>query len=294
MLLAIFWHQMKTILSLILFMNTLTSCKQTEKPFAQEKDHLQQNFPNVHYGKDSLQVMDIYLPKGRSVNNTKSLVLIHGGGWTSGSKAEFTTYIDSFKTRLPDYAIFTINYRLVNGGNLFPTQENDVKAAIDFIVDNAEKYSISKDKLVLLGVSAGAHLSLLQAYKHASPKIKAVIDYFGPTDLVTMYNNPWHPLVPLALQMITGTTPQLDKEVFTSASPVEFVTPQSPPTLILHGGKDEIVDVSQSKALANKLKAAGVKHHLEIYPSERHGRWYGKAPTSSFDHIENFLREHVL
>ncbi|HYO21559.1 MAG TPA: alpha/beta hydrolase [Flavisolibacter sp.] len=275
-------------------MNTLTSCKQNEKPLPQEKDLSQQNFLNVHYGKDSLQVMDIYLPKDRSVSHTKSLVLIHGGGWTSGSKAEFSSYIDSFKTRLPSYAIFNINYRLVNGGNLFPTQENDVKSAVDFIADNAEKYGINKNKIVLLGVSAGAHLSLLQAYKHSSPKIQAVIDYFGPTDLVTMYNKPWHPLVPLALQMITGSTPQQNEDLFTSSSPVEFITPQSPPTLILHGGKDEIVDVSQSRALAAKLKAAGVKHQLEIYPSERHGRWYGKALTSSFDHIEKFLKAHVL
>ncbi len=274
-------------------MNIFTSCKPNEKPLAVEKDLPQQTIPNVYYGKDSFQVMDIYLPKDRSVNHTKSLILIHGGGWNSGSKAEFSTYIDSFKTRLPDYAIFNINYRLVNGGHIFPTQEADVKAAVDFIAANAEKYHINKDKLVLLGVSAGGHLSLLQAYKYASPKIQAVVDYFGPTDLISMYNNPWHPLVPLALQMVTGTTPQQDKKLFESSSPIEFVTPQSPPTLILHGGKDEIVDVSQSKALANKLKAAGVKHQLEIYPSERHGRWYGKALTSSFDHIENFLKQNV-
>jgi acetyl esterase/lipase len=284
---------MKTILSLLIFMNLAASCKPNERPLAQEKDLPAQSLPNVYYGKDSLQVMDIYLPKDRSVNNTKSLILIHGGGWNSGSKAEFTTYIDSFKTRLPDYAIFNINYRLVNGGNLFPTQEQDVKAAVDFIIQNAEKYHISKDKLVLLGVSAGGHLALLQAYKYATPKIQAVVDYFGPTDLVTMYNNPWHPLVPLALQMITGTSPQQNKELFKSSSPIEFVSKQSPPTLILHGGKDEIVDVSQSKLLADQLKKAGVKYQLEIYPSERHGRWYGRTLTSSFDQIENFLKQHV-
>ena len=274
-------------------MNILTSCKADEKPFSQEKDLPQQAFTNVPYGNDSLQVMDIYLPKDRSVKSTKSLILVHGGGWNSGSKAEFSTYIDSFKIRLPDYAIFNINYRLVNGGHIFPTQENDVKSAVDFIVANAEKYHINKEKLVMLGVSAGAHLSLLQAYKYDSPKIQAVVDYFGPADLISMYQKPWHPLVPLALQMVTGTTPQQNKSLFESSSPIEFITPQSPPTLILHGGKDEIVNVSQSKTLAEKLKAAGVKHQLKVYPSERHGRWYGKSLTSSFDHIEKFLKEVV-
>jgi len=286
-------QQMKTLFSILLFMNILTSCKPGEQPLAIENNLSEQNFTNVHYGNDSLQVMDIYLPKDRSVNHTKSLILIHGGGWNSGSKAEFSTYIDSFKTRLPDYATFNINYRLVNGGHTFPAQENDVKAAVDFVADNAEKYHINKDKFVLLGISAGAHLSLLQAYKYSSPKIQAVVDYFGPADLVSMYNKPWHPLVPLALQIVTGTTPQQDKKLFESSSPVEFITPQSPPTLILHGGKDEIVDVSQSKTLAQKLTAAGVKNQLEIYPSERHGRWYGKSLISSFDHIGNFLKQNV-
>ena len=274
-------------------MNLFNSWEQLQKPFAQEKDLAEKTYFNVAYGNDSLQVMDIYLPTGRSVSSTKSLVLIHGGGWNSGSKAEFSGYIESFKTRMPDYAIFNINYRLVNGGNFFPTQEEDVKEAIDFIVRHAESYHISSKKLVLLGVSAGAHLALLQAYKYKSPAIKAVVDYFGPADLIAMYQKPWHPLVPLALQMITGTTHDKAPQLFHSSSPVEFITPQSPPTLILHGGKDQVVDVSQSKILAEKLRAAGVEYRLEIYPAERHGRWYGQALTSSFDKIESFLKQNV-
>lgn len=274
-------------------MTTLPFCQPSAIPFAAEKNLPQQPFLNVAYGNDARQVMDIYLPANRSHHSTKSLILIHGGGWNSGSKEEFSTYIDSFTQRMPDFAIFNLNYRLVSSGYLFPAQEEDVKTAVDFIVSKAETYHISKDGLVLLGVSAGAHLALLQAYKYPSPKIQAVIDYFGPTDLIAMYEKPWHPLVPLALQMITGTAPDAAKELFRTSSPVNFVTPGSPPTLMLHGGKDQVVDVSQSKALAQKLEAAGVKHQLEIYPHERHGRWYGNTLTSSFNCIENFLKMHV-
>jgi acetyl esterase/lipase len=274
-------------------MNIFNACQQTEKPFVKEKDLPQQTFHNLPYGKDALQVMDVYLPKIRSAQATKSLILIHGGGWMHGSKEEFTTYIDSFKTRLPDYAIFNINYRLVNGGNLFPTQEEDIKTAVDFIAANAANYGVCNGGFVLLGVSAGAHLALLQAYKYPSPKIGAVVDYFGPTDLMSMYQKPWSPLVPLALQMITGATPDTNRQLFESASPVNFISPASPPTLILHGGKDQVVDVSQSQALSKKLEAAGVKHQMKIFPAERHGRWYGNALSSSFDLIENFLRQNL-
>src|SRR3954466_5361914 len=81
---------------------------------------------DVAYGKDSLQRMDIYLPAGRTRDVTKSLILIHGGGWNSGDKSNFAVYIDSFKHRLPGYAIFNINYRLVSHKHLFPAQEEDV------------------------------------------------------------------------------------------------------------------------------------------------------------------------
>jgi acetyl esterase/lipase len=178
----------------------------------------------------------------------------------------------------------------VNGGNLFPTQEQDVKAAIDFISDGAGKYTISKDQFALLGISAGAHLALLQAYKYNTPKIKAVVDYFGPTDLVAMYDKPWHPLVPLALQMITGKLPAQDKTIFKESSPAYFISNDSPPTLIFHGGKDVVVDVSQSKLLAKRLQEAGVKNELHVYPNAAHGRWYGQLLVSSFDKIENFLK----
>ena len=98
---------------------------------------------NISYGTDPLQNMDAYLPANRSTASTKVLIAIHGGAWESGDKTDFSDYIDTFKNRLPDYAIFNINYRLsVNGTNVFPTQENDVKAAFDYIVNNSAGYNI--------------------------------------------------------------------------------------------------------------------------------------------------------
>lgn len=273
-------------------MSIFTSCQRNDSVVAEEKNLPAKALQNVSYGKDTAQRMDIYLPANRSFNSTKSVVLIHGGGWNSGSKNDFVTYIDSFKKRMPDYAIFNINYRLVNGSNLFPAQEQDVKAAIDFIVTHSKEYHISDTKLVLLGVSAGGHLALLQAYKYNNPKIAAVIDFFGPTDLVAMYQNPWHPLVPYALQMITGTTPSQNAAIYKQSSPINYAGSSSAPTLILHGEKDNIVNVSQSRSLKNKLDKAGVRNELVIYPGKAHG-WYGETLSNSFDRIEAFLEDNV-
>jgi acetyl esterase/lipase len=189
---------MKMLLAALFSMSLFISC--TETTGTGVSLHASPlNLRNVAYGKDSAQRIDIYLPADRSISHTKSILLVHGGGWNAGDKSDLNGYIDSFKKRMPGYAIFNINYRLVAPGKLFPTQEIDLKSAIEFISKRSEEYGINKNKLVLLGVSAGAHLALLQAYKNHSPKIAAVIDLFGPTDLETMYNHPWHPLVPVAL-----------------------------------------------------------------------------------------------
>lgn len=277
-------------------MSLIISCQRNEQiqhvSVVEQKNLPAKTIHNVAYGKDTAQRMDVYLPANRSFHSTKSIILIHGGGWNSGSKTDFAAYIDSFQRRMPDYAIFNINYRLVNGSNLFPTQEQDVKTAIDFIVDNSTAYHVNKSKLVLLGASAGGHLALLQGYKYTSPKIAAIIDFFGPTDLLSMFKKPWHPYVPFVLQMITGTTPSQTLTLYKESSPINYVSTHSAPTLILHGSSDQIVNISQSKVLKSKLDDSGVKNELIVYQGKAHG-WHGTALSNSFDRIESFLKLNV-
>lgn len=274
-------------------MSVFTSCQRAGANVpVDEKNLPAENFLNLSYGKDTAQQMDVFLPANRTSDSTKSLILIHGGGWTSGSKADFASYIDSFRKRLPDYAFFNLNYRLYNGENRFPAQEEDVRQALQFIAGHASEYHINPGKLVLLGASAGGHLALLQAYKYQEPAIVAVIDFFGPADLLSMYRKPWHPYVPLALQMVTGTTPSANEELYRQSSPVQFISSRSAPTLIFHGGNDQMVNISQSRELKSRLDAAGVKNELVVYPSQRHG-WQGATLTNSFDRVEAFLKKNV-
>ena len=248
---------------------------------------------NVSYGTDPMQKMDIYLPADRSNSSTKVLVLIHGGEWESGNKTDLNDYVDTMKKRFPDYAVFNINYRLsINGNNVFPTQENDTKAALQFIIDNATNYIISK-KIVLLGVSAGGHLALLQAYKYNSPIIpKAVISFYAPTDLTELYNDPTSPLIPPALAVIVGKTPAQDASLYSNSSPINFVSSASPPTLLFHGGIDSLVKPSQSVSLQMKLQANGVINQYVFYASKNHG-WTGATLSDSFNKIQSFLASNV-
>jgi len=254
------------IVSLLLFF--LASCNsETLTPNSNESAA----YPNVEFGSDALQKMDVFLPAGRTVNTTKTIVIIHGGSWTSGDKSEMTAVVDSLKKRLPNYAFINLNYRLAvnNAINVFPAQENDVKAAIEFYLGKSSTYEISKD-IIVLGASAGAHLAMLHSYKNDPDKhVKAVVDLFGPTDLVEEWNEGFLPQ--LALMAATGKTYDQDPAIYTQSSPVNFITAQSPPTIAFQGGMDYIVIPAQTNILIAKLNSMGVSNQLVMYPNEGHG-----------------------
>ena len=247
---------------------------------------------NVSYGTDPAQKMDVYLPAARTATTTKTIIMIHGGAWTSGDKTDFAAYIDTLQRRLPSYAIININYRLatIAGANLFPTEETDVKAAVDYIAGKKAEYVIA-DKFVLMGASAGSHLALLQAYKYASPSVKAVVDFFGPTDMADMYNNPASASAPPAgIAILLGGAPP--SALYTSSSPINFVSTVSPPTIILQGGADPLVRVQQSTTLRDKLILNSRTQQYVYYPTEGHG-WVGTDLSDSFDKIQAFLTLYV-
>jgi len=249
------------------------------------------SYNNVAYGADALQKMDVYLPAGRSKDSTKVMVLIHGGAWASGDKADFAPFIDSLKRRLPDYAIFNINYRLSGlGANVFPTQETDTRAAVEFIFSKRAEYLIS-DNFSMLGASAGAHLALLQAYKYSVPvKAKVVVDFFGPTNLNDLYNNPG--VVPQStIEAIVGATPVSNPALYFQSSPINYATGSAAcPTIILQGSADLLVNAtSQSFALKNKLELEGVPVQYVEYAGAGHGDWNTATFSDAFNKIQAFV-----
>ncbi len=272
----------------------LVSCKK-EGPAGNNNNIIAAaSYPDVAYGADALQKMDVYLPAGRSRDSTKVMVLIHGGAWASGDKADFAPFIDSIKRRLPDYAIFNINYRLSTlGTNVFPTQELDTKAAVEFIFSKRSEYLIS-DNFSLLGASAGGHLALLQAYKYSVPvRTRVVVDFFGPTNLNDLYNNPG--VIPQAtIEAIVGATPASNPALYFQSSPINYATGSAAcPTIILQGSEDLLVDAtSQSFALKNKLQLEGVPVQYVEYTGAGHGDWSTSIYSDAFNKIQAFVALH--
>lgn len=284
---------MKLVFLLFSSFFIIVSCTKDQNVSTGPETTQEQTYRDVSYGTDGKQKIDIYLPDGRSASKTKTLVVIHGGGWTEGDKADMNFGVDSMKAKLPDYAFININYRLAynNTSNLFPTQENDIKAAIDFYLSKSTEYKVSKD-LIMLGASAGGHLAMLYSYKDDVDKhVKAVIDFFGPTDLVALWNAGL--TQQLILISVTGKLYEQDPNLFTQSSPVNFISAQSPPTIAIQGGADPLVPASQTSLLISKLQEKSVANQLVYYESGGHGNWPLSTYSDAFNKIYTFVTSNV-
>ena len=285
---------------LLVFLTTLifVSCKKTDDSLINDvlNPNAEVTLTDVAYASTNTQQnMDVYLPAGRSMLTTYTVIMIHGGSWSGGDKSDFNTDIPNLKPLLGNYAIFNLNYRLANGTTVLLQQQlNDIDAAINFIYSNATKYSINTNKIAIMGASAGAHLTLLKCYKaNTDGKIKAVVDLFGPTDMAWMYNS--HPVASLTQPIIVnvmGGTPASSATAYTNGSPINFVTATVPPTIIFHGTADPVVPISESIKLQAKLQLAGVTNQYVTYTGESHG-WTGANLTDTYTKAFAFIKNYV-
>ena len=280
------------ILAMALFVLASSCSKKDINPGSggSSKDSLPAiSFLDVSYGTSGQQKADIYLPAGRN-EQTKTIVVIHGGGWTSGDKSDLTSYVSEFQKRLPGYAIANLDYRLITAdSSLLSLQEKDILSAVQFLKSKSKDYSVSND-FILLGVSAGAHLAMLQGYKHSDVvQPKGIISFFGPTDLSKLYNHYLDNSIPWVLKKILGATFEENPEIFQQASPINYVSSSSAPTLMLHGAADPLVPVEQAFLLHNKLDSLGVTNQLVVYPGEGHG-WRGNDLVDSYNKVEAFIK----
>ena len=248
---------------------------------------------NLSYGNDPKMNMDIYLPANRSEQATPLLILVHGGGWYSGDKTDMAPSMDVIKMLMPDWAIANINYRLANFGvNLFPTQEMDVKNAVEYLNNNRGNFKISGN-FSMLGVSAGGHLSLLQSYKYAAPvKMKSVVNFFGPSDMEDLYYNPASSMGDTTLlNLLMSGTPMQNPQNYFQSSAVSFINAQTPPTITFQGTEDPLVRLAQQNNLHNKLNQFGVVNQLVIYEGEGHG-WGSPNIEDSYAKAVAFLKQY--
>lgn len=201
-----------------------------------------------------------------------AVLVVHGGSWADGNRRELATFNAWLASR--DYVVAALDYRLAPAWP-FPAARDDVLSALAFLKVYAGELRIDGSRIALLGRSGGAQLALLAAYTVPDPSIRGVISLHGASDLRFAHAHPSAPKVKdtrAAIEAYLGGAPGSAKDaLYDVASPVNFVGPASPPTLLVHGDRDPIVSARQTANLESRLRQAGVKHHFVRLPWATHG-----------------------
>lgn len=237
--------------------------------------------PDVVYGhKDGLAMtFDVIKPKANA--NGAAVIFMVSGGWVSNYNPPQQT-----ATRFKDLLDKGFTLITVRHGSspkyLIPEIVSDVRRAVRFIRHNAKQWGVDPNRLGVFGGSAGGHLALVlgtasdngdpnakEDFMKESDRVASVVAYFPPVDL--------RPLARGLNPQPTGGTldrfPALnfEKEKAPDYSPIVHVSPDDPPTLLIHGDKDKLVPVNNSKVIHEAFQKNNVKTQLIIIEGAEHG-----------------------
>ncbi|MEP6821568.1 MAG: alpha/beta hydrolase [Chthoniobacterales bacterium] len=199
------------------------------------------------------------------------VIMIHGGAWRTGSKAELPA-LNRYLAQ-QHYAVASIDYRLAPESRS-PAAVDDAFQAIDYLKTNAAALRLDPTRMVLIGRSAGGQIALAVAYAGREPAIRGVVGFYSPSDLVLGYEKPsrrWVIDSCKVLRDYLGGTPIEKPDAYAVASPINFVNANTPPTLLIHGQLDPLVWPEQSERLAARLKENGRPYFHLYIPWGTHG-----------------------
>ncbi|MFN5329690.1 MAG: alpha/beta fold hydrolase [Planctomycetota bacterium] len=230
-----------------------------------------------YLGTDRAEKGDLYLPPVDSTKPRPAVVIIHGGGWTSGDKGAKREINIGTTLANAGYVCLSINYRLQtkDGPPAWPGNLHDCKVAVRYLRVHANDLNIDIKNIGVIGGSAGGHLAAMVGltgdnktldpvgpYSGVSTRVQAVVDMYGP---MADDSKRLERLVP-----IVGATFSNKPDAFRAFSPLNHIDASDPPVLILHGTADTTVDVADSERFAAALKKAGTRHELVIIPGAPH------------------------
>ena len=242
--------------------------------------------------------VDLYLPRN-AVGPTPTLMYFHGGGWVRGNK-------DANVLRLLPYlemgwSVVNVSYRL-GPVSLAPAAVEDCLCALRWVIRNAEQYNFDPARIVVMGSSAGGHLSLTTGMVPASAglarqcpgdeplEVAAVINWYGITDVGELLEGP--NMRSYAVEWM-GSMPNRF-EIASRVSPLTYVRAGLPAILTIHGDADPVVPYQQAVRFHEALDRAGVANQLHTVPGGMHGGFNREQTLRIFETIHRFLGSHDL
>jgi acetyl esterase/lipase len=236
--------------------------------------------PDVVYGHKDGMALTFDVIKPSTAPNGAAVVYMVSGGWVSRFSPpeelakRFANLLNKGFTVIPVRHGSSPKY-------VIPEIVADVRRALRYIRHNAKQWGIDPNRLGVYGGSAGGHLSLMlataseegdpaatEAFMKESNRVASVVALYPPVDLRQMARG-----VPTGPPSGTQRFPALNFERAKAAdySPLVHVTRDDPPTLLIHGDKDELVNISHSQNMFKALQEAGVKSEFVTMPGAPHG-----------------------
>lgn len=236
--------------------------------------------------------LELYRPVS-ALKPSPLVIVVHGGSWQSGSRLELDALSKYLAAR--GYAVASVDYGLAPR-SIFPGPVEDIRDALSYLRKHAVDLSLDPSRVVLLGRSAGGQIALAAAHDaEPLPGLKGVIVFYGPNDMHLAWTVPGPKRMidsRKLLRQYLGGSPAEQPERYDQASPLLRAGKASPPTLMIHGGRDEMVWPLHEYRLSEKLKAAGVPHYFLNMPWATHGCDYnfnGPCGQISTYAVERFL-----
>ena len=247
--------------------------------------------------------LDLYYPPNRKRNKYPLIYFCHGGGWISGfrnqpNNVSWCKYLAS-----KGFIVSSIDYRY-GFKNDMEDILSDYTGGLEYLKDHSEELGIDKDNIVLIGLSAGGHLSLLYASyntflenKDKTQGIKAVVGYYSPSNLKDIFVSDNKSLF---ARFGTATTlngrPTDIEEIYDYYSPINWVSEKMLPTFLVHGKLDDVVPFASSVNLVKKLKNYNVPCEFYIHKNAGHSfdtRLKDLTTISILEKTLRYLRKSV-
>jgi acetyl esterase/lipase len=197
-------------------------------------------YKTLTYTTSGNQVLTLDLYSAAGTTPSPCVIHIHGGSWSSGDSHQLPEINEYMTAR--GFQVAAINYRLAPGA-IYPAPMEDLKAAMDYLRKNAAELHIDTTCFILMGRSAGGQIALNAAYQFKNAGIQGVIGYYAPADMIWGYSLPGNPLILDSRKVMVdylGGTIENARDNFKASSPIEWVTASAPPTLLIHGRRDDI------------------------------------------------------
>jgi acetyl esterase/lipase len=271
---------------------------------------------------------DLWQPAEGVIPSGLGIVFFHGSGWHFLDK-DFGTRPFFRHLVAQGHVIMDVAYRMCPETD-FIGIIGDAKRAIAWMKANANRFGVDPAKVIVMGASAGGHMSLLSAYAPRDERmipddvrgedlsVRAVVSYYGPSDMHAYHQHAgrtmgftqddlppkapslldramdrirdklvkgnWYAITHRQMMKnLLGGQPDEVPDAYDLASPVNFVSPQSPPTLLFHGEHDQIVPVTATRLLYKKLLENNIPAIYVEFPQTEHAfdvAFQGISPSS--------------